>query len=280
MYHLHQPEVAPGPTSGRGRRLGVAALVGVLAVPAAAVAVARADHDMAMSENHHGQSEVSIGLSVEAAEFEDTSYVGSYQGLAPALAWMRGRFGAGATISVYRLIKNGLTTYGAGDAMLSGHAMLVSTEAVHGGVALHVMVPTGSELDGLGMGHTMVMPSAWARWRSAPWTVAASAGYSRAMISLGGAPGAHDHGPMPLVDPMNLQELTWSAGADLDVGHGLQLGGRTLGGVPLGTGHTRVIGGGRLAWGTPRVSTGLELQVGLAGDPFTVRGVVDTALRF
>jgi hypothetical protein len=50
--------------------------------------------------------------------------------------------------------------------------------------------------------------------------------------------------------------------------------------VATGAGVTRVIGAGRLAWGTSHVSTGLEVQVGLAGDPFTVRGVVDTALRF
>jgi hypothetical protein len=128
------------------------------------------------------------------------------------------------------------------------------------------------------MGHVMVAPSAWASWRAAPFTVAASGGYGRALVDLGGA--HHDHGSMPLVDPMNLQELTWSAGADIDVGHGLQVGGRTLGAVPLGSGLARVIAGGRVAWGTPRFSTGFEAQVGLAGDPFTIRGVLDTALRF
>jgi hypothetical protein len=140
------------------------------------------------------------------------------------------------------------------------------------------MLPTGSETENLGMGHTMAMPSAWASWHAAPVAVTASAGYARALVSLGG--GHHDHGPMPLVDPMNLQELTWSAGADLDVGHHVQLGGRALGGVPIGSGRTRVIGGGRVGWGTAHVSTGFELQVGLADDPFTVRGVVETALRF
>jgi len=89
-----------------------------------------------------------------------------------------------------------------------------------------------------------------------------------------------NHGPSPLVDPMNLQELTWSAGADLDIGHGVQIGGRALGGIPVGGGLARVIGGGRVALGTPRVSTAFELQLGIAGDPFTIRGVVETALRF
>jgi hypothetical protein len=225
-----------------GRWIGIAALVGWIAplMPG----VARADHDMAtMSENRQGGSELSVGLSVEAAEFDTTYYVGSYQGITPSLGWVRGRFGASAMIGLYHLTENGLSTYGAGDAMLGGMATVIDGEALRAGVALHAMLPTG---------------------------------YGRALVGLGG----HNHGLMPLVDPMNLQELTFSAAADLDVGHGLQVGARALGGVPIGTGQTHAIGGGRLAWGTPRVSTGLEVQVGLAGDPFTVRGVLDTALRF
>jgi hypothetical protein len=276
MHDVHQPEVAVDRTIAAGRRLGIAVLVGSLAplVPGAA----RADHDMAaMSENHQGNaSELSVGLSVEAAEFDTTYYVGSYQGITPSLGWMTGRFGATAMIGLYHLTENGLSTYGAGDAMLGGMATVVDRETLRAGVALHMMLPTGSELENLGMGHMMAMPSLWATWRSAPLTVSASAGYNRALVGLGG----HNHGLMPLVDPMNMQELAWSAAADLDLGHGLQLGGKTLGGVPLGTGQTRMIGSGRVAWGTPRVSTGLEVQVGLVGDPFTVRGVLDTALRF
>ncbi|HEX3477817.1 MAG TPA: hypothetical protein VHT91_22500 [Kofleriaceae bacterium] len=230
-----------------------------------------------MSETHHGDaSEVSVGLSAEAADFNTAFYVGSYQGITPSLEWMRGRFGATAMIGLYHITENGLSTYGAGDAMLGGMATLVDREDVHAGVALHVMLPTGSELDTFGMGHMMAMPALWASWRSAPLTLSASAGYSRALAELGGL----NHGLMPLVDPMNMQELTWSAAANLDLGHGLQLGGKTSGGAPIGTGQTHMLGGGRVAWGTPRVTTGLEVQVGLAGDPFTVRGVLDTALRF
>lgn len=275
MYDLPRPEVDLGRTIEAARRLGVAALVALLAPPAA---VARADHDMAMAETHHGEdSELSVGLLVEAAEFDTTLYVGSYQGVTPSLGWMRGRFGAGATISLYHLTENGRSLYGPGDAMLVAHAAVIDGDALRAGVALHAMLPTGSELDNLGMGHMMVMPSVWATWRTAPVTIDASAGYGRAMTGLG---GGHDHGPAPLVDPMNLQELTFRAAADLDVGRGVQVGGRALGGIPIGSGATRVIGGARVAWGTPRVSTGLEVQVGLAGDPFTLRGVLDTALRF
>jgi hypothetical protein len=41
-----------------------------------------------------------------------------------------------------------------------------------------------------------------------------------------------------------------------------------------------VIGAARAAWGNARVESAAELQVGLAGDPFTVRGIIETALRF
>jgi hypothetical protein len=243
--------------------------------------VARAEHDhgAASSGAQSGDgSELSIGVALEAAEFDNVTYAGSYQAVTPSAGWVRGRFGASATIGLYHLDENGHGAYGLGDTMLAGHAAIVDGDAVKAGVALHVMAPTGSELEGFGMGHTMVMPSAWATWRTHPLTLLASAGYGRALVALGG--GQHNHGPSPLVDPMNLQELTWSAGADLDVGHRIRVGARALGGIPIGTGTTRVIGGGRLAWGTPRVSTAFELQLGLAGDPFTIRGVAETSLRF
>jgi hypothetical protein len=260
-----------------GRRLGVAALVGSFA-PQTQVAHADHDHAFAMSETHQEASELSAEIAVEAARFDSEFYIGSYQGVTPSLGWARGRFGASAALSLYHLDENGLSVYGLGDAMAAGHATVVATEMLQAGVALHVLFPTGSELQQLGMGHMMAMPSAWAAWRAQPVNVMASAGYGRAMTSLGG--GQHDHGSSPLVDPMNMQELTWSAGVDLDVGHGVRVGGRALGGVPIGTGRTRAIGGGRVAWGTPRVSTAVELQAGFAGDPFTIRGVVETTLRF
>ncbi len=230
-----------------------------------------------MSENHHGAAELSAGLSVEAAGFENTFYVGNYQGVAASASWMGSRFGAGATVGVYHLTENGRSMYGFGDAMVGGHAMALATDTWHAGVALHMMFPTGAENRGFGMGHVMAMPSAWAMWHAHPVAVLASAGYGRALTSLGGE--SHDHGSA-LIDPMNMEELTWSAGADLDAGHRVRVGGRARGGIPIGAGTTRVVGAGRVAWGTSRLSTALEVQLGLAGDPFTVRGVVETALRF
>lgn len=276
MHGIHQPEV------GRAA-LRLAALVGWLVPLVPGVARADHDHHTAPGANHAGHAghedapEFSAGLAVVAAEFETRLYVGSYQGITPSLSWMRGRFGASAMIGLYHITGNGLSRYGPGDAMATGHATVVATEAVQAGVALHVMCPTGSRTANLGMGHVMAMPSLWATWRMQRVTLRAGTGYGRALTTLD---EDHEHGLAPLVDPMNMQELIWNAGVDVDVGHGLRIGGRTAGGVPIGSGVTRAAAGGRLAWGTPRLSTALEVQVGVAGDPFTVRGVLDTALRF
>lgn len=233
----------------------------------------------AMSENHpQNGSEISAGVSLEAATYNNMSYVGSYQGAMPEVGWMRGGFGASAMLGLYHLTKNGLSQSGIGDAMFTGHATVLSIGELTAGVALHVMAPTGSELEGFGMGHWMAMPSAWAAWHVERVQLLGSAGYTRALVDLGGE--QHNHGPQPLVDPMNMEELTWSAGADIDVIAGIRIGGRMAGGIPISTGQERVIGAGRIGWGISRVSTAFELQAGIAGDPFTVRGVVETALRF
>ncbi|HEX4418324.1 MAG TPA: hypothetical protein VH165_10520 [Kofleriaceae bacterium] len=261
------------------RRIGTAVVVGSLISLAPAAALAEHDHTFMMSDSRDpASSEISAGVSIEAAQFDNGTYIGSYQGVLPQISWMRGRFGASATIGLYHLEENGLAVNGIGDAMATAHVTVWSNAAIETGVAMHVMVPTGSELENLGMGHAMAMPSAWGVWRLHPVTLTASAGYNRALISLDGE--HHDHGPMPLVDPMNLQEVAWNAGADVELGAHVHVGGHLLGGIPIGMGINRVVGGGRVAWGTSRVSTGAELQLGLAGDPFSIRGVVETALRF
>ena len=80
---------------------------------------------------------------------------------------------------------------------------------------------------------------------------------------------------------MNLSELTWSAGGDLAVARALQLGARISGGIALEDGGVhRTIGAFRAVWIAGRVNTSAEVQVGIAGDPFRVRGVVETAVRF
>jgi len=140
-----------------------------------------------------------------------------------------------------------------------------------------ISAPTGSDMMGFGMGHPMVMPAAYGAWTDHVVTASVSFGYSRALAS-----GAHAHGMAPLVEPMNMSELTWSAGADVAILAGVRAGARLSGGVPVdvAVGNDRVVGALRVAWGEGRVDTAAELQAGLSGDPFNIRGVVSTALRF
>jgi hypothetical protein len=50
--------------------------------------------------------------------------------------------------------------------------------------------------------------------------------------------------------------------------------------VPLQGDPTRVVAALGGTWRGARADTGVELQAGLAGDPFTVRALVTSALRF
>lgn len=252
----------------------------VLLVALAAPTVARADHDhMAMTEPHDGGSTFGAGVTLVAASFSTMYYDGDYEGLVPSASWASGRFGAGASMPVYRLLENGLATYGPGDLVVHGQAALVATPTVQAGAMLGASAPTGNEYNGLGMGHYMVMPAAYTAWRIDRVVLTGSFGYSRALVH---ASANHDHGMWPLVEPMNMSELTWSGSGELAVGSGVHAGARLSGGVPIGVlpGHERVVAAARVAWSAGRYDTAVELQAGLVGDPFTLRGVVSTALRF
>lgn len=258
----------------REREVRRAALV-LLAL--ASTTPARADHHgMAMPEGPAAATTIDASVAVLAARFASRYYTGDYQAVAPALAARRGRWAISAAVGLYRLDENGARVYGLGDVVVGGQAALLDLGAARGGLALAVSAPTGDDVRGLGMGHAMVMPSAWATWPLAPVTLALALGYGRALTALGG----HDHGVWPLVEPMNLQELTWSAAATLTEVVPVRLTARCSGGLALGAGTTRVIAGLRAAWGHGRVDTALELQAGLIGDPFSVRGVLETAVRF
>jgi hypothetical protein len=160
---------------------------------------------------------------------------------------------------------------------VQGNVVIVQRGAVRGGVSAAVSAPTGDSLGGLGMGHVMAMPSLWATVARGALTFGVTAGAGHA---LGGDTRHHEHGSWPLVDPMNLSEVTWSAGADIVLAPQLSVGANTVGAVPIGDGTMRLASGVRATWTAGRVATGFEVQAGLAGDPFRFRGVVATSVRF
>ncbi|MDB4956917.1 MAG: uncharacterized protein JWO36_4486 [Myxococcales bacterium] len=251
-------------------RIGLVLSLGVIP------AIAHADHHgMAMQSSASPESTFGVGLSLVAASFS-TDYIGDYEALVPSLGWAMGRFSAGASIGLYRLDENGRKFYGLGDAVVHGQATLVIRESVQGGVMLAVSAPTGDSQIGLGMGHVMAMPALWGTWNHDRLTLAVSGGVGRALASIG-----HVHGMWPLVEPMNISEVTWSASGEITVTRDLHAGLRVGGGAPvIDPGINRIVAALRVAWVSGRVDTAAELQAGLAGDPFTFRGVVDTSVHF
>lgn len=243
----------------------------VLVALAAATPV-RADHD-------HGAmapagSSYAAGLALVAASYDTMFYGGDYEGAIASFRWSYDRFGAAASASAYRLVGNGRTTFGLGDVVVHGQVMLAGDRALAVGLAVGLGLPTGDSRPGLGMGHPMIMPAAFVSAARGRVRLAGSAGYGRA---LG---GDHEHGAWPLVDPMSRSELTFSSSGDLAIAHDWQLGMRLLAAIPTSDSPVRAIGAGRVGWTAGRFDTAVELQAGLAGDPFHLRGLVQTAFRF
>jgi hypothetical protein len=237
---------------------------------------AHAQHDHHHVEEHPPTSVVAAGASLVAASFDTPLYIGNYQGIIPSLRWSNARFGAMVNASAYRLDKNGASRFGLGDLGVHGQARVWSAPSFETGASLAVTVPTGSGERGFGMGHVMLMPAGYAGWSSARFRVAGSLGYSRALGN-----GMHDHGPWPLVSPMMRQELSWNAGGELLLSRRISTGVRASGGIPLtDADRHRAVVAGRVAWRAGRVDSSFELQAGIAGDPFTLRGLVSTALSF
>ena len=243
-------------------------------------AIAHADHHgMVMTEGENSRSTFGAGVSLLAATYQTMTFGGDYEGIVPAGTWSMGRYAAGANMPLYRILENGNRRYGIGDFVANGQVALLLDHDVRAGMSFAVSAPTGDDMIGLGMGHLMLMPAAWAGARMGRVIGAASFGYSRALVDDA---SHHDHGMWPLVEPMNMSELTWSASGEVAVGSGVRTGARFAGGIPLGAmpGHERVIGVLRVAWGSGRIETAAEAQTGLVGDPFDIRGVLQTSLRF
>ena len=235
-------------------------------------------HHMEMHEEDDGpHHELGAGLALVAATFDTMAFVGNYQGVLPSVQWTHGRYGVAASTGVYRVEENGADFYAFGDVLVHGHVAIAESGRSSVGVVAGISAPTGDSQRGTGMGHVMAMPALYGTAARGPLSGNASIGYSRALDG----DMDHDHGPWPLVEPMLMSEISWSAGGDVAWTKTMSTGLRIGGGIPAGAaGDTRVTAGARFAWHTGRVESAAEIQAGLAGDPFTVRGVVSTALSF
>jgi hypothetical protein len=234
---------------------------------------AAADHDHG-AHAPAARDAMFAAAGVVAATYDQRLFDGDYQGVVGSFTYARGRFSAGVDAAVFRLQKNGRIVRGPGDTVL--HAQVDMLPSL--GVVLAVMLPTGNEDDGLGMGHVMLMPAAYARWARGAVALSATFGYGR---GLGNEASHAEHGgAWPIVEPMNYQELTSSGSAMITLARALRAGVRFAGAVPIGDGFERLSAGVRAVWSTDRVETTFDISAGFAGDPYIFRGTLASAIRF
>jgi hypothetical protein len=257
----------------RVRHARVAAvLVAVSASPA------QADHE---HHHHHHEPEgiaVSASLGAVAATYESPLYMGEYAGATVGATVGTGRLVVAATVAAYHIERNGRTTGGLGDVMVHGMASVITRGPLTLGPQLGIMAPTGDDDKGLGMGHVMLMGGAWGVLATESGLLAMNLGYAR---GIGGAGDHAEHAPSgPLVAPMAFSELYGDAALLANLATGLAAGVRGSLAIPTTAAPTRATGGIRVQWQAGRVVTTADLDAGLAGDPFGMRGTVATAVSF
>lgn len=254
----------------------------VIAVIVLACAPAYAQHDHSHThEDHHAgpaaTSNLSAGAALVAASFDQRLYGGDYVGLVPSASWANAKFAAIASIGVYRINLNGATYVGVGDVGFHAQALLVKKRDFEVGLVAGVSLPSGDDRHSLGMGHVMLMPGAFATWSHERVRLSSTIAYGRAL----GMAAGHDHGAWPIVSPMLMAEVSWNAGGDVRITKSVTAGARASGGLPAGEGgKSRAIIGGRVGWRRNRLDTSFELQAGVVGDPFAVRGVLSSTWSF
>ncbi len=227
---------------------------------------------------------VFTGVRLDAAGYRNKSYAGDWQGLAPTIGFNHRRVAVMALLPAYRLTRNGRTTYGLGDLALALRAPVpaFSHGAFSAGFGLAATVPTGKAGDDLGMGHVMLMPEFWFGHERERVQLVGTVGFARALTAANSS--AHNHGPRPIVNPMNLAEVDASFNAFLRVHPKLWLKLGMFGAVPVGTinpsGVTRIIAGSGLMLTVGGLELSAELQAPLAGAPFLARGVLQVGYRF
>ncbi len=226
---------------------------------------------------------ISATLRAEAAGFSNSEYEGHFEGLVPNLTYRRAWFEAAATLPLYRILRNGRSDTGAGDFLLQvrGTAFRNAERRRAFGLELAASLPTGNPDHELGMGHVMLMPSAWGTLMSGRFGLSARLGYAAA---IAGSSEHHHHGggTSPLVDPMNESELDAAAAGSFAVTPLVGARAGFYGAVPIATedGRARAAGFAGVGVQNQRFGTSMELHLPLAGDPFTAKLLLEVGTRF
>ena len=225
-----------------------------------------------------------VGVRLDAAGYRNQSYEGDYQGLAPTLGFNHPRVAVMALLPAYRLTRNGRTGYGLGDLALALRVPVpaFANRTITAGFGLAATLPTGKASADLGMGHVMLMPEFWFNHERDRVQIVGTVGFARALTSAGGS--HHNHGPRPIVNPMNLSEIDASLNSFLRVHDKVWLKLGMFGAMPVGSvnmpGVTRVIAGSGVVVTVRGLELSAELQAPLTGAPFMARGVLQVGYRF
>lgn len=263
-------------------RMRRALISGLLLLAARPVAASQQCHPLA--GNVWRNPGLLAGVRLDAAGYRNTSYEGDYQGLAPTLGYNHPRVAVMALLPAYRLTRNGRAGYGLGDLAL---AVRVPVPAFargtwSAGFGLAATLPTGKSDADLGMGHVMLMPEFWFGHEQERVQVVGTVGFARALASAAGS--HHDHGPRPIVNPMNLSEIDASFNSFVRVHPRLWLKLGMFGAMPVGAintqGVTRIVAGSGVVVTVRGFELSAELQAPLTGAPFLARGVLQVAYRF
>jgi hypothetical protein len=223
-----------------------------------------------------------LALAQETARFESSRYEGHYEGitLRSSVAWHL--LNAGASLPAYRIVRNGLPGRGLGDLLLHSRARLLGTDSTGSasGVALGASLPTGDARSDLGMGHVMFMPGVWATARADSLLFSSSVAYAKA---LSGSRAHHHHsGAGPLVMPMSSSELDIAVLASAPIHPSmpeLRLRAGLDGAVPFAEDGARARANGRAGLVfVQRVTSSIELQLPVAGEPSTVKVVLELSV--
>jgi hypothetical protein len=228
-------------------------------------------------EHAHGHAHAAdgaaygVGVQVEAASTVIDGTAAAFQGVALHAHVHVGRFALEAHAPAYRLAHAQGTERGLGDVGVAGWIRLYQRRALAIGAGVPVGIPTGDEHRGLGMGHVMLMPTAFVVGRRGLATVTAAAGYHHA-IDPAEHPVGGIHGSV--VSPMADRELAAATRATWWVAPALGAVAEAAVAIPLDEAPTRAAAGVGAHLRHGRVDIHAIVQLGLAGDPFRARGVL------
>jgi hypothetical protein len=217
----------------------VATLAVVLALfcgPDSSHALAQSCHAVDFHKPRDDRLHATLGALVAGYDQGDES--GSYEGIFGGFGYHADWWAAELLLPAYRLAPRAQDDrYGLGDLVLTARGTVVRAREgkLSAGVELPVMLPTGSDARGLGMGHVMPMPGLWFSFVRAPVSLRLAAGYGQA---LGQMPASHHHTgsgslPRPIVNPMNYREFEHAAALGLGLRRDFSVHARWFGGVPI-----------------------------------------------